>query len=221
MIKTNSVLKSRFSVFNLRLILIIILISFFLFMFMPGALSGEVKAVDNGSTEEDDGFWNSDTMIAIALVFMGVIILLTEPFIPGLFIAIPGAVLATIGIFGLIRPDMLFSPISITLGLVVGIISVVIAVKLYRILSPNRPPTTTVGDSLIGKEGIVLTPTDPDKPTKGKVRIGSTPWSATADRVIPEGKKVVVIASEGVHVKVKMIDDDTRVRRRVKKAEDN
>ena len=37
----------------------------------------------------------------------------------------------------------------------------------------------------------------------GKVRIGSDVWSATSDKVIEPGNKVVVVAVEGVHLIVK------------------
>jgi membrane protein implicated in regulation of membrane protease activity len=40
---------------------------------------------------------------------------------------------------------------------------------------------------------------------KGKVRIDHDTWSATSDKAIPVGRKVVVKASEGVHVKVEEV----------------
>ena len=62
-----------------------------------------------------------------------------------------------------------------------------------------------MGESLIGKQGIVTTPTSPQSTTKGKVKIGSDIWSATSDKPIKKGKRVVVIASEGVHIIVEEI----------------
>jgi membrane protein implicated in regulation of membrane protease activity len=79
--------------------------------------------------------------------------------------------------------------------------------RLYRIIAPNKPPTTTVADSLVGKEGIVTAPTNPNHRTKGKVRIESQIWSASADTIIPSGTRIKVISSEGVHVKVIPIKD--------------
>jgi membrane protein implicated in regulation of membrane protease activity len=58
-----------------------------------------------------------------------------------------------------------------------------------------------VATSLIGREGIVTTEVRPNS-LSGKVRIEHDNWSATSDRVIPIGRKVVVKASEGVHVTV-------------------
>jgi membrane protein implicated in regulation of membrane protease activity len=39
----------------------------------------------------------------------------------------------------------------------------------------------------------------------GKVRIENDSWSATSSKEIPEGRKVIVRESEGVHVKVEEV----------------
>ncbi|UCH88679.1 MAG: NfeD family protein, partial [Thermoplasmata archaeon] len=181
-------------------------------------VSAQNNSEEENGDDEEETFWDTNYPIALALIFIGVAFLIAEPFIPGFFIAIPGTVLLTIGAIGLIAEDLLFTPISLGIGLVAGILMLVIAIKVYRVLSPNRPPTTTVADSLIGKEGIVTVPTDPDHRTRGKVRIESQIWSAHADTVIPENTKVEVIASEGVHVKIipKKTEGRPRVRRSVK-----
>jgi membrane protein implicated in regulation of membrane protease activity len=59
-------------------------------------------------------------------------------------------------------------------------------------------------DNLAGKEGVVVKTVTPDS-IKGKVEIDNQMWSATADSIIDEGKKVIIISSEGVHIKVKEI----------------
>jgi membrane protein implicated in regulation of membrane protease activity len=194
------------------IILIIIIISQLFFL-------GTAVAQDNGSDEnngDEESVMDSNVPFALAMIFAGVIILLAEPFVPGLFLAIPGTVLVTIGVIGLIFPDLMFSPISLIVGILFGLVALFVALRVYKFIAPTKPPTTTVGDSLIGKEGIITTQTDPDNRTKGKVRIGSTPWSASADSVIPKGTKVVVISSEGVHVKVKPIESEARRPRRIK-----
>lgn len=188
------------------IVLVLFISSFFYFNMIGNAAAQD----DNNESDEDEGFWSSNYAMAMIIIIFGISLLLVEPFVPGLFLAIPGSVLVTIGIIGVIAPDLLFSPISLGAGIVAGIIALIIAIKVYKFIAPTKPPTTTVGDSLIGKEGIIMASTDPDHRTKGKVRIGSTQWSAYADSVIPEGTKVEVIASEGVHVKVTRIKSNVR-----------
>ena len=198
-----------------RLMIISLLLGLLIFPafgFSVTANNGSDSDEDNG--DEDEGFWERPYSFALLLIFVGIIILLIEPFIPGLFLAIPGTVLIAIGAVGLISPDLMFTPISLVIGAVVGILTMFIAIRIYKYLSPNRPPTTTSADSLIGREGIITVPTNPDHRTKGKVRIGSQIWSAYSETVISEGAKVKVIASEGVHVKVRRIPDKRRVVRK-------
>jgi len=57
-------------------------------------------------------------------------------------------------------------------------------------------------DNLGGKEGVVVKKVYPDS-ISGKVRIDNQIWSATGESEIEEGKKVLVISSQGVHIKVK------------------
>ena len=77
-----------------------------------------------------------------------------------------------------------------------------ITVKAYQRLARPEPPTTTVTDSLVGRDGIVTVQTQ-DGNMKGKVKVGSDTWSATSDEPIEVGTAVVVERSEGVHVHVR------------------
>ena len=52
----------------------------------------------------------------------------------------------------------------------------------------------------------MLRDTDPDHDTRGKVKIGSTIWSATSDDPLEEGTRVEVVDAQGVHVTVKAVD---------------
>ncbi len=56
-------------------------------------------------------------------------------------------------------------------------------------------------DSLVGMKGIVTTDVQPGS-ISGKVKLTNQIWSATSESAIPAGRKVEVISSEGVHVKV-------------------
>ena len=119
---------------------------------------------------------------------------------------VPATVLIILGIIGMIAPDILISWWSPVVAVVLIVPMTLITVRMYQKLSPPMPPTTTVATSLIGQEGVVVTTVCPGN-LKGKVKIASDTWSATADQSIPVGAKVLVVHSEGVHVRVKQIGE--------------
>jgi len=139
--------------------------------------------------------------LAILFIVTGAILLIIEGLSPGVFMLIPGTVLVILGIVGYIFPDFLYSMYSPILVLIVGIPVTVGTVKMYQVLARPEPPTTTIVESLIGREGIVTVRTDP-RNIIGKVRIGTDTWSATSSEPIEAGETVTVIKSEGVHVTV-------------------
>jgi len=139
--------------------------------------------------------------VAIIFVIIGVILLMTEAFSPGAFMVIPGTVLVILGIIVYVFPDTLFSIYSPIIALAVAIPVTFGTVKMYQVLARPEPPTTTVTESLVGKEGIVTVRTVPEN-IIGKVRIESDVWSARSDEPIEAGTEVVVVKSQGVHVTV-------------------
>jgi len=139
--------------------------------------------------------------VALILIIAGAVLLIIEATSPGVFMVIPGTVLVILGIIGFIYPDFLFSVYSPILALVVAVPVTIGTIKLYQILARPEPPTTTVAESLVGREGIVIVGTEPEN-IKGKVRIGSDTWSATSSEPIEKGTEVMVVKSEGVHVTV-------------------
>jgi len=141
------------------------------------------------------------TELALAFLIIGILMLLAELSSPGSFILVPATVLIVLGGIGLIYPDWLLSWWSPLAAVVIATPMTIVAIKMYQKLAPPAPPETTVATSLVGMTGVVETEVKPNS-LKGKVRIDHDTWSATADKVIPQGKKVVVKASEGVHVTV-------------------
>ncbi len=140
--------------------------------------------------------------ISLILVVIGLILMIAEAFSPGVYLIIPGTVLLIIGIIGYAFPDFLFTWMSPVVAVVIAIPITAVTVLGYRYLGKPEPPSTTVTDSLVGKEGIVtikINTTD----MRGKVKIGSDTWSAEADEDIPAGTAVIVDRSSGVHVHVK------------------
>jgi len=139
--------------------------------------------------------------LALIFIAIGAIFLIVEALTPGVFMLIPGTVLVLLGIIGYIYPDFLYSVYAPILALIIVIPLTIGTVKMYQLLAKPEPPTTTVTDSLLGKEGVVTVRTEPEN-IMGKVRIESEVWSATSDEPIEVGTEVKVIRSRGVHVTV-------------------
>ncbi|KQM11720.1 hypothetical protein AOA80_06745 [Methanomassiliicoccales archaeon RumEn M1] len=146
--------------------------------------------------------------LGLIMIIIGIIMLIAEIFAPGAFMIVPATVLIVLGVIGMIAPDILLSWWSPIIAVILIVPMTLITVKMYQRLSPPMPPTTTVATSLIGQEGVVVTTVCPGN-LKGKVKIKSDTWSATADKSIPVGAKVVVVHSEGVHVRVEQIGEAT------------
>jgi len=148
-----------------------------------------------------------ETSLALAFVIIGILMLLAEAATPGSFIIVPATVLIVLGIIGLINPKWVLTWWSPIVAVIVLIPMTFASFKLYQMLAPPAPPETTMGTSLKGKMGIVTTRVVPGH-IKGKVRIDNDTWSATAFDMIPEGARVRVIDSKGVHVVVEQLPID-------------
>lgn len=139
--------------------------------------------------------------LGLAFVVLGILMLLAEVSSPGAFILVPATVLIVLGSMGMLAPNLLLSWWSPVIAGAITIPLTYATFKMYQKLAPPAPPETTVATSLIGKVGVVETEVVPNS-LKGKVRIEHDTWSATSARPIPPGKRIVVRASEGVHVTV-------------------
>ncbi len=139
--------------------------------------------------------------IGLALIVLGLLMVAVEALFPGGYIVIPGTIVLIVGVWGYFHPDELLEPVTLAIAVGVAVPVTAGTLYLYRVLARPAPPTTTVAESLIGKEGVVTVRVVPGN-MKGKVKIGPDTWSAEADSEIPEGTPVVVVHAEGVHVKV-------------------
>ncbi len=137
------------------------------------------------------------------MIIVGLVLLIVEASQPGFFVAVPGTILIVLGTVTLLIPEFAqdYAPAIIV---VTALISSIITITFYRKIAPGQKPFATSMDILAGKEGIVVSTIRPDS-ISGKVKIDNQVWSATGDSVIEEGKKIIVIKSEGVHLKVKEI----------------
>ncbi len=141
--------------------------------------------------------------IGWAMIIIGLGLLIVEAAQPGFFVAVPGTTLIVLGTVTLLIPDVAqdYAPAIIV---ATALVSSIITITLYRKMAPGQKPQTTSMDILAGKEGIVIKTVRPDS-IDGKVKIDNQIWSATGENVIEDGNKIIVISSEGVHVKVKEV----------------
>ena len=137
------------------------------------------------------------------MIIAGIGLLILEAAQPGFFVAVPGTTLIVLGVVTLLIPQFAqdYAPVIIV---VTALVSSIITITFYRKMAPGQKPLSTSMDNLAGKEGVVVRKVTPQSIT-GKVEIDNKIWSATADSIIDEGKKVIIINSEGVHIIVKEI----------------
>ena len=139
------------------------------------------------------------------LIIVGAILLVIEVSSPGFFAAVPGTVLIIFGILLVMGMDVFIYPWGIILAVLVAIIASYVTIRAYSTMTPDKAPTTLSRDSVVGMEGKVKVPVDPST-LSGKVVIGTTEWSAhSSGGMIAAGKKVRVVASEGVHIVVEEV----------------
>jgi membrane protein implicated in regulation of membrane protease activity len=137
------------------------------------------------------------------MVVIGLGLLIVEAAQPGFFVAVPGTILIVLGAVTLLIPEIAqdYAPVIIV---VTALVSGILTITFYRKMAPGQKPLSTSIDNLAGKVGVVVKKVTPDS-IKGKVEIDNQMWSATADNIIEDDKKVIIISSEGVHIKVKEI----------------
>jgi membrane protein implicated in regulation of membrane protease activity len=137
------------------------------------------------------------------MVIIGLGLLIVEAAQPGFFVAVPGTILIVLGAVTLLIPEIAQDYASVIM-IVTALISSILTITFYRKMAPGQKPLSTSMDNLAGKAGVVVRKVTPDS-ISGKVNIDNQIWSATADSIIEEDKKVIIISSEGVHIKVKEI----------------
>ena len=144
--------------------------------------------------------------IGWVIIVFGAIFLVTEVFSTGFFLLVPGTVLIIIGVLMLLGIDIFSSGYGIIIGIVIALIAAIVTVKAYsRLTMSGEKPFTTSMDSLVGKEGVMIKSADVQT-LDGKATIEGQIWSAkSGEGIIPEGAKVKVISSKGVHIVVEEV----------------
>lgn len=149
--------------------------------------------------------------LGLVIVIIGIIFLLAELITVGTtFLVFPGSILVLMGMVLMAAPELITGENWVLTA--VGIIGAstaltIIVIMFYKRLGKTHPPMTSSIDSLIGRRGVVIRKVEPHT-LKGKVKIGSTIWSATSDGVIEENEVVEVIDAEGVHITVERISEE-------------
>lgn len=134
------------------------------------------------------------------MIIIGIGLMVAEAMYPGFFVAVPGTVLLVMGSVFILLPEI-FEQWSGIIMVVTALLASITTVLLYHKIAPGQKPSSTSMDSLVGMKGVVITDIKPGS-ISGKVKLINQVWSATSDSAIPEGRKVEVISSQGVHVKV-------------------
>jgi membrane protein implicated in regulation of membrane protease activity len=168
---------------------------------------GNISGIYKSKITVEEQYFMDPWILGLIFLIVGIIMFLVEASSPGFFIGIFASIFVVIGIIGISFPGLFFTIWSPIIAAVVGIITTVGIIIFYKKIAPPEAPTTTVGDSLIGKKGVVIADTDPDSLTKGKVKIGSDIWSATSAKRIKKGSRVIILESAGVHITVKKIEE--------------
>ena len=139
------------------------------------------------------------------IILLGAIFFVLEVFSPGFFLLVPGTVLLIIGVLVLLGVDIFSTTYGILFGIAIAIMAAIVTVMLYSRLTPgDEKPLTMSMDSLVGKTGMVLSPVD-ENTLSGKVTIEGQIFSAKSNGgTIPEGAKVKVISSQGVHIVIEV-----------------
>jgi membrane protein implicated in regulation of membrane protease activity len=143
--------------------------------------------------------------VGMILLVIGILLIIAETATPGFFVGVIGTAFVAMGIIGIFFPFIADTPWSPIIVLVVTAGSMLGAVTFYRKLGRTQPTATTITESNVGKEGLVIEDIEPHS-LHGKVRIAHQIWSATSDEKIPKGSMVKVVDWEGVHVVVEEIE---------------
>ena len=138
--------------------------------------------------------------IGWVMIIVGFGLLVAESLHPGFFVAVPGTVLLVMGAVFILLPEI-FDQWSPVIMVITCLLASIATILVYRRIASGHKPLATSMDTLVGKKGMVVTDVEPGSIT-GKVKIENQIWSATSATVIPKGKEVEVIHSEGVHVNV-------------------
>ena len=145
--------------------------------------------------------------VGYGLVSLGVLMFLLEASMPGFFIGVPATILVLLGVFALVAPDFdIFTQWAPLITIAVGVPATFVSIWAYRKMAPpDQEPTTQTATNLVGLEGLVTVPVQPDAP-RGKVKVQHQVWSAISEGdLIPEHARVRIVRVDGVIIVVRPV----------------
>lgn len=147
--------------------------------------------------------------IGVGLAALGCFLLFMELAHPGALLFLPASVLLAAGIIYIAFPSgVLLTPIGLTVILLVAVGSGLAEIPYLRWVAPTHHPMSTTAAGLEGENAVVTVAVIPNT-LKGKVRVRTQIWSATANIPIPAGTTVRVVKGEGVSLTVEPIPPTT------------
>lgn len=146
-----------------------------------------------------------DIAIALVLLIAGAALFLFEIAHPGALLFIPGSILLVAGLLYALLPSVLLdSPIGPAVVIIAAAVSAAAEIPYYRYVAPIHRPMSSTAAGFEGEEAIVTVAIVPNT-IRGKVRVKSETWSATAAVPIGVGTRVRVVHGEGVSLTVEAI----------------
>jgi len=133
------------------------------------------------------------------LIILGILAIIVEIILG----AATGFELLIIGIVFIIGggAGMLTGSMMIAIGTIIALILGYVFFGRNTIKQALHITTTkTNTDSIIGKQGVVIEPINPDVP--GQIKYEGEIWRAEAEKAIAKGKKIKIISVSGVTLKV-------------------
>ncbi|MEX0991666.1 MAG: nodulation protein NfeD [Actinomycetota bacterium] len=145
-------------------------------------------------------------LLGVGLLIASVVFFLLELKHPGIGVpSIGGAICLVAGGLLLFSPSVPNSRVSpwiiavSTAGAVVFFAIVVRAAMRARQL----PPPPGHAEQMVGREGTVAKALDPE----GVVQVASESWTATSETRLPKGRRIRVVAADGLRLKVEPADE--------------
>lgn len=137
---------------------------------------------------------------------LGLILTVSEFFVPGFVIIFFGAGAFLTGVLKLLIPGL-----GDAAALLVFSLSSIVSLVLFRktwiggkvVRDANSPQTGDADESCVGRKVSVVEPVAPGKP--GKVELNGVNWRAESDEGIPAGAFAVVTGRDGLTLRVKPV----------------
>ncbi|MBO7655282.1 MAG: NfeD family protein [Kiritimatiellae bacterium] len=136
-------------------------------------------------------------LIGLGLAFL-------ELLTPGFVVLFFGLSAITVGLLKLLFPDLGFTvEMLIFSGLSIAYI-LVLRKWVKRIFLGDRSGSESELNEFVGRQATVVEAIDP--PREGRIEVNGATWKAMAERALPVGQTVKIIAQDNLTLKVEAVD---------------